>query len=126
MKRWIALVAFATAGSAFAADDRIPIEDFFKLPQYSSMVISPDGQHIAALAPVNGRQNLVVLDLEHRKGVPVTQMDNKDIVEVFWLNDKRIMVRTGRRGTRQDDLRGGAMYAVDWDGTNDRKVIEGG
>ena len=120
----IALAAFAAA-AAWAAD-KLPIEDFFRLPQYSAMAISPDGRHIAALAPVNGRQNLVVLDFDHRKAVPVTHLDNKDIVEVFWLNDKRLMVETGKRGTRQDDIRGGAMYAVDADGSNERKVIEGG
>ncbi|HEX4780636.1 MAG TPA: alpha/beta fold hydrolase [Usitatibacter sp.] len=127
MKAWFAFAALlAASGAATAADGKIPIATFFKLPEYSAMVISPDGEHIAALAPVNGRQNLVVLDLEHRKGVPITRMDNKDIVQVFWLNDKRLMVRTGRLGTRQDDIRGGAMYAVDADGSNERKVIEGG
>jgi len=125
MKR-IAIALFAAIAATAWAADKLPIEDFFKLPQYSAMVISPDGRHIAALAPVNGRQNLVVLDFEHRKAVPVTHLDNKDIVQVFWLNDKRLMVQTGKRGTRQDDIRGGAMYAVDEDGENARKVIEGG
>ena len=124
--RRLAISLAAAAASLACAADKLPIEDFFKLPQYSAMVISPDGKHIAALAPVKGRQNLVVLDMDHRKGVPVTQLDNKDIVQVFWLNDKRLMVRTGKRGVRQDDSRGGAMYAVDYDGENARKVIEGG
>jgi dipeptidyl aminopeptidase/acylaminoacyl peptidase len=126
MNKWIAAAAVALAAQATLAEDKIPIETFFKLPQYSAMVMSPDGQHIAALAPVNGRQNLVVLDLDHKKAEPITRLDNKDIVQVFWLNDKRIMVRTGKLGTRQDDIRGGAMYAVDWDGSNERKVIDGG
>ncbi|HST01237.1 MAG TPA: hypothetical protein VLJ84_06225, partial [Usitatibacter sp.] len=92
-------IALAAAAATLAsAADKLPIEDFFKLPQYSAMSISPDGKNIAALAPVNGRQNLVVLDFEHRKALPVTHLDNKDIVEVFWLNDKRLMVETGKRG----------------------------
>jgi acetyl esterase/lipase len=124
--RIAAIAALVAAGSCWAADDKIPIETFFKLSQYSAMVISPDGLHIAALAPVNGRQNLVILDLDHRKGLPVTHMDNKDIVQVFWLNPTRLMVRTGTLGTRQDDLRGGALYAVDVDGSNERRVVEGG
>jgi hypothetical protein len=30
----------------------IPLQDFFRLPQYGEMKISPDRRHIAALAPV--------------------------------------------------------------------------
>ena len=126
MRKIMLAAALFAASASYAADDKLPIETFFKLSQYSAMVISPDGLHIAALAPVNGRQNLVILDLDHRKGIPVTHLDNKDIVEVFWLNDKRLMARTGRLGTRQDDIRGGGLYAVDADGSNERRVIEGG
>ncbi|MGZ5071966.1 MAG: prolyl oligopeptidase family serine peptidase [Usitatibacter sp.] len=120
------LLAALVASTAAWADDKTPIESFFKLPQYSLMVISPDGQHIGALAPVNGRQNLVMLDLDHRKAVPLTALDNKDIVSIRWLNAKRLLVSTGTLAARVDDARGGGLYAVDFDGGNERRVAEGG
>jgi dipeptidyl aminopeptidase/acylaminoacyl peptidase len=126
MKRFIALAAALAATAALAAGNDIPIQDFFKPSQYGAMQISPDGKRIAALAPVNGRQNLVMLDLEGKKAVPLTRLDNKDIVAVFWLNSRRLLVRTGTIGTRVDDSRGGGLYAVDFDGGNERLVAEGG
>ncbi|HEX4330569.1 MAG TPA: S9 family peptidase [Usitatibacter sp.] len=121
----IALAAFA-ATCGWAADGGISIETFFKPSQYGAMQISPDGKHIAALAPVNGRQNLVMLDLDGKKAVPLTRLDNKDIVALFWLNNRRLLVSTGTIGTRVDDSRGGGLYAVDWDGGNERQIAEGG
>ena len=126
IRRILWATALLAAQAAWAADVKPPIESFFKLAQYAAMAISPDGARIAALAPVNGRQNLVVLDLQHRKAVPLTQLDNKDIVGFSWLSAKRLLVRTGSLGARVDDARGGGLYAVDVDGGNERRVAEGG
>jgi len=122
----ILLALMIAASPAWAADDKTPIDAFFKIPQYGVMSISPDGTRIAALAPVNGRQNLVVVDLEHKKATPLTGLDNKDIVSLRWLNAKRLMVRTGTLGTRDNDARGGGTYAIDIDGSDERRVAEGG
>jgi acetyl esterase/lipase len=128
MKRAIALlVGLASfAAVSLAADDKPSIETFFKLPQYAFMQLSPDGTRIVALAPVNGRQNIVVLDVDHRKAVPVTGLPERDVVEVNWINNKRLIFSTGRLGTRDDDQKGGGLYAVDPDGGNLRQLGEGG
>ncbi len=120
----IALTAFAAA--SVAADDKPSIESFFKLPQYASMQLSPDGTRIVALAPVSGHQNIVVLDVDHRKAVPVTGLSDRDVVEVNWVNNKRLVFSTGKLGTRDDEQRGGGLYAVDPDGGNARQLGEGG
>ncbi|HEX3062362.1 MAG TPA: S9 family peptidase [Usitatibacter sp.] len=126
MKRIAIALAAAAYALAWAADDRIPIETFFKPSQYGAMQISPDGKHIAALAPVNGRQNLVLLDLEAKKAEPLTRLADKDLVFVTWLNERRLMVRTGSIATRAADARGGGLYAVDLDGGDERLLAEGG
>src|SRR3954462_9627950 len=77
-----------------------PIETFFKLPQYSAMRFSPDGKWIAALAPVNQAQNLVVLDMAAKKATPVRMIDNHDVVWFDWLSSNRLIRGTGSRGTR--------------------------
>ena len=124
MKRiLIAIAAFATA-IAFA-DDRIPIESFFKIPQYAQMSLSPDGTHIAALAPLNEKQGLVVIDIKSRKAIPVAGRPDRDIVFVQWINDKRVLYYTGRLAERDANQRGGGVFAVDIDGSADRLISEG-
>ncbi len=118
------LLVFAFTGAAHAAP--ASVEELFKPAQFQSMSISPDGKTIAALAPVAGRQNLVVLDVKTKKPTPVTSFNSRDIVQVLWVNSKRVVVRTGSIGVRAFDARGGALYAVDVDGAEGRMISEGG
>jgi len=128
MHRIAALLALAAALAnigAGAADKPMPVEDFFRLPRYAAMAISPDGRHIAALSPVNGHQNLVVLDLPPKEARPVTGFNDKDVVWFRWLNSKRLVLETGNLATRSFDYRGGALYGVDLDAADARKLTEG-
>jgi dipeptidyl aminopeptidase/acylaminoacyl peptidase len=124
--RALCAVAWLSSTLAFAADELPPVDTFFRLPQYDQMKISPDGMRIGALAPVKGRQNLVVMSLSPRAVNPVTAIEDHDVLWFVWLNDKRLLLGTGSRGTREDDRRGGAIYAVDRDGSNARLISEGG
>src|SRR5688572_3779579 len=51
------------------------VSDFFKRAQYSQMVLSPDGRKLAALAPLKGRDNLVIIDLEKRTPRVITNFE---------------------------------------------------
>ncbi|MEP7069877.1 MAG: S9 family peptidase [Usitatibacter sp.] len=127
MKRLLALVAMAAAYCvAMAADDKPSVESLFKPSQYRSIQISPDGEYIAALAPVAGRQNLVVMDANMKGAVPVTALNSRDVVNAQWLNSKRLLLNTGTLGTKDFDARGGGLFAIDRDGANARQVGEGG
>jgi dipeptidyl aminopeptidase/acylaminoacyl peptidase len=126
MKHAVAFVAALLAVSfAHAADEKPSIETFFKRPQYGAATLSPDGATIAALAPVSGRQNVVVIDMAKRTAAPVTAFTDRDIVMVRWVNSKRMLVQTGSLATRVADARGGGIYAVDRDGSALRLVGEG-
>ena len=109
-----------------AAAEPPSVETLFQPPRFGSLSISPDGKTIAALAPVAGRQNVVVLDAATKKPTPVTGFDTRDIVQLFWVNSKRLLVRTGSIATRDFDHRGGALYAIDIDGADGRMISEGG
>ncbi|HSN22338.1 MAG TPA: hypothetical protein VLS49_16765, partial [Usitatibacter sp.] len=111
--------------AACAAHAATPIEDFFRLPRYAAMGISPDGQHIAALSPVKGRQNLVVLDVPPKEAHALTAFDGKDVVWFRWINSKRLMFATGSLATRVFDYQGGALFAIDVDGGDVRQLAEG-
>lgn len=110
---------------AHAADEKLPIESFFKLPEYADMQLSPDGQHIAALSPVNGHQNLVIIDVKTRKAKAITALEDRDVVLVEWINNKRLTYYTGRLGERDVQQRGGGYFAIDADGTAPRLISEG-
>jgi acetyl esterase/lipase len=128
MKRLLAIFAIAAASTtAAAADDAKPsIETLFKLPQYRSMAISPDGKHIAALAPSRGRMNVVIIDIADRKALPVTGFEKLDVVSVSWINNNRLLFSVGRLGVRDDDSLGGGLNAVDRDGKNFHALNEAG
>ena len=112
-----ALVALAVT-AATAADDATSIEKLFKVPQYRSMRISPDGKRIAAIAPVAGRQNLVVLDIDTRKANAVTSLTDSDVLAVQWINNKRLLFFVGSIETSQFDTREGVLMAADADGAD--------
>ena len=99
------LVAMAAANCvAMAADDKPSIEDLFKPPKYASMRMSPDGKYLAALAPVGGRQNLIVIDIAKRDAVTITSLTKKDVVSVSWINSRRLLLRTGTIGAGQKPI----------------------
>jgi dipeptidyl aminopeptidase/acylaminoacyl peptidase len=127
MKRLLALFAlFAASCVVPAAELAPPIETLFRLPQYSSMQLSPDGEHIAALVPGNGRQNIAVINTKTRKAVPVTGLTERDVVAVRWISSKRLLYQSGSLGIRDEYSGGGGLYAIDRDGSDFRMVGDGG
>jgi dipeptidyl aminopeptidase/acylaminoacyl peptidase len=116
---WLLLLAACTAVAQ-------PVDHFFRHPAYSYMTLSPDGTSIAALAPVVGRQNVVVIDVKTRQAKPITGERTRDIVEVHWVNSNRLVVRTGTLSTAAFESKGGALYSINKDGSNTRMLAEGG
>jgi hypothetical protein len=46
---------------------------------------------LAALAPINGRMNLVMVDLETRKPTAVTGIKAQDVSGFLWANNERFL-----------------------------------
>lgn len=134
MKFWSSapLRAFVIAACAIVVTDAavaqgavsapIPVETLFAKSSYRELVLSPDGKLMAALASADGRQNILVIDLEKRSGTRVTGLKEADVTSVFWANDHRLIFTTG-------DLRGfeyrsdGGLFAIDVDGSFERKLV---
>ncbi len=116
---------FGLLALAVWAAEPVPIDDFFRIPRYSGLQLSPNGRNLAALAPVKGRRNLVVIDLDKHAATPVTAFEERDVAWFVWLNDKRLLLGTGSFETRVFDARGGGIYAVDRDGADPRLIAEG-
>ncbi len=77
---------------SWAKPSDIPLEDFFKNPEFTALQLSPDGKHIAVLSPVGKRRNIVIMDTEGLKNIrAVTGLAKQDIAGFFWANNKDIV-----------------------------------
>jgi dipeptidyl aminopeptidase/acylaminoacyl peptidase len=118
LPRLLAL-AFLALPAAVLAQKRpadIPVEDFFKRPQYTQMILSPDGHKLAAITPLKGRDNLVVVDLDKRTHKVITAFESLDATGIFWVNNTRLCLRVinGQEVTGEPNYRG--MYCINADG----------
>ena len=96
-----AILALAAAASAQERPPKIPVEDFFKLPEKCSFSISPDGRHYAWLAPWSGRLNLHVAsidDIGTDKATRLTAATERDIAGYGWANDDRLVYMQDKGG----------------------------
>lgn len=74
------------------ADQPIPIQDFFRPRILQEPKLNPSGTHIAALITVTeDRHQLLVYDLATQKSELVGGSGDKDIYQVTWLNDSRLL-----------------------------------
>jgi dipeptidyl aminopeptidase/acylaminoacyl peptidase len=101
---------------------QIPVETFFKRPEFAQMVLSPKGDRLAALAPSGGRDNLVVIDLVKRTRNVITTFESLDVADFQWINNERLALRLsdGRDVSGRASYRG--QYAVNWDGSELRDL----
>jgi len=80
---------------SFLNAKEIPVKDFFKNPDYTSLALSPDGKYLALLSPVNDRRNIVIMELDKDKGLKnaraLTGLDKQDVAGYFWANNKDIV-----------------------------------
>ena len=76
MKSMKCLLLFFTMSllsfNSLATDKKLPsASDFFSLPDYTTMNLSPSGKYIATLMTINNRLNIVVIETKNRKNISV-------------------------------------------------------
>ena len=119
------LIGFYTLSmtAAFPAAAPLPVETFFKLLQFPELTLSPDGQYVAALAPINGTRNVVVLDLATKTPKVLTPYALPAIVtSVYWKSNDRLVYRV-----TMTDLSGNKVNnigAVNRDGKNHLMIFD--
>ena len=69
----------------------IPLEDFFKNPEKTNYLISPNGKHISYLAPYNQRLNINIQEITRNTPKRMTEVAERDISGYFWGNDNVII-----------------------------------
>jgi dipeptidyl aminopeptidase/acylaminoacyl peptidase len=108
---------------AFAAPSKpsdIPVESFFRRPEFTQMMLSPDGQKLAAIVPREGRGNLVVIDLAKNVRNVITNFSSIDVARAYWVDSRRLCMRVadGQEVTGEFTDRG--TFCIDADGENVR------
>jgi dipeptidyl aminopeptidase/acylaminoacyl peptidase len=102
-----------------AAAREIPIQDFFKDPEFTSISVSPDGRHMAVTVPQEDRTVLAVMRVSD-KGV-VGKWDfgpDRHFRQVLWANNERLLFYVNFKTGRFDfETAKGDLYASNIDGT---------
>lgn len=116
---WVALFQ----GLAHAAPP--PVKAYFQDPVLSNARLSPDGRHVAMISLTeSGRRNLVVVNLDTLKPVVAGGASDRDLLDLRWVNDRRLVFRFKVQLMSKERSDGGpGLYAVDVDGENTRQLI---
>ena len=125
---WAAVAFVATLAVSTAAGAAPPsVADFFRKADYASVTLSPNGQSLALIAPVDGQRGLIVLDLATRAATKMKSPGGGDLLRVVWLNDKRLVVVIGdlQQGSGEAPTESG-LVAVNRDGTDSRVITGAG
>lgn len=107
---------------AAEAPERVPLEAFAKLPQARSIKFSPDGQALAYISALNGRDSLVVRD--SGKSYQLPSPDGVELNWARWVSDQWLILSYGfpsRRGDTGTQER--RLYAVDRSLTESRNLF---
>jgi dipeptidyl aminopeptidase/acylaminoacyl peptidase len=109
------LLGYALTASA----EELPVEYFFKNYEFSQVSLSPDGKHLAAIAPVGDSRNLVVVDRSTMKPLAVTSLTHRDVSSYQWTSNKRLLFYVEEDGNESLALSG-----VDIDGSKPRVLTK--
>ena len=69
----------------------IPLEDFFKNPLKTAYAISPDGKHLAFLAPYQNRRNIFIQRVGENQAWRITNVLDRDLSAYAWANNERLI-----------------------------------
>jgi dipeptidyl aminopeptidase/acylaminoacyl peptidase len=80
----------------------IPIEKFFADPAIANIRISPDGSHVAFVAPINGRLGIALMDLATGKVDSLVSASDENIDSFFWKGNDFIVFAADVGGNEAD------------------------
>jgi dipeptidyl aminopeptidase/acylaminoacyl peptidase len=114
----LAFALAANAGAVFASPPRIPVEDFFKDPEFTDVSLSPKGTYLAVSVPREDRTILAILrtaDLSVEGSFDYGE--NRHIDNVAWVSDERFMMSLFEQTGRFDARTPRSVHAANVDGT---------
>jgi dipeptidyl aminopeptidase/acylaminoacyl peptidase len=107
--------------SSSRADDsippEIPVRDFFRNPEITGFQLSPSGEQLAFLKPVDNRLNVFVQPTAGGEAKQLTQVKDRDIGGFFWKGDHFILYLKDNGGDENFHL-----YVAHPDGSAERDL----
>ncbi len=119
-----ALLLSAAAQGEAVSNAPLSVGDYLKQPVVANPILSPNGKYIAVSAPVNGRMNIVIIDLETRKGTAITNFGNFDVLGSTWVGNDRLLFSLGQTNspTGPGQFDGGGLFLVSRDGKESKQL----
>jgi len=112
-----ALLSVLTLKNAAAED--LPLDYFFKNPEFAGFQLSPNGKELAAMVNLNDRMNLAIIDLKTRKARAVTNEKKQDVSGFMWATNERLLFFMDKDGSESFGI-----FAVNSDGSMPRTLVE--
>ena len=110
------LAALALAAPVLATA-QVPLADFNKRLQYETMKISPDGETLAAMAYVQGKRYLALVNLKTMEVKAIRGSDGNELAEFMWVSPKRVVYSLGEKVAGiERPFATGELFAVNADG----------
>lgn len=121
----VLLLSLLFSGSLSA---KVPVEDFFKDPEFSSVSLSPTGEYITVSVPQGDRTVLAAFRTADMTLVGKWDYGaKKHIDRVLWVNDNRFFMYVSLKLGRYDFRLGTPdVYATDVDGKRRADIPNGG
>lgn len=129
MRRYIVLLAVLFGVASMAAQAReIPVRDFFKESEFTSVSLSPTGEYITVSVPQEDRTVLAAFRVDGMQLVGKWDWGpKKHIEEVVWVNDERFFMYVSKKEGRFDRRRATPdVYASNVDGKRRADIPNGG
>lgn len=95
----------------------LPLEDFFRKSEKTGFAISPDGKHLAWLAPWQSRLNIYVQTIGEDKVTRITDVTDRDLGGFFWASDTTIVFARDAGGDENFHL-----FAVSYQGGETKEL----
>ncbi len=83
-------LGWGLALGAAAPSPELPVETFFRKPAFANLGFSPDGRALALLQSINGRMNLVVLDLATNTKTQLANFREEEVSAYTWVTKDRL------------------------------------
>lgn len=118
MKKILIILLLSFASQITQAEE-VPVEDFFKNADISSMYLSPTGEYLAAVFQQEEKYRIATLDTKTLKPIKVINVSNeKEVSTLQWVNDERFVFTVHKQvGALARPFGTGELLASNYDGT---------
>ena len=96
---------------------KIPLEDFFRNPETTAYDLSPSGELIGYLKPVDNRLNVFVQKKSGGQATQVTHVKDRDLHGFFWKGEKYLIYLKDSSGDENYHV-----FVARSDGTSERDI----